>query len=61
MAMRSFIKGKTPDEIKKLSQEQLDLPTSMEDFQTALKKVSKSVSAEDLAKYDKWMKDFGSV
>ena len=61
MAMRRCIQGLTPDQIKQLSQEQLDLPTSMDDFQTALKKVSKSVSADDLAKYEKWMKDFGSV
>ena len=61
MAMRRRIEGLTPDEIKKLSQEQLDLPTSMDDFQTALNKVSKSVSAEDLVKYEKWMKEFGSV
>lgn len=61
MAMRRRIQGLTPDQIKQLSQEQLDLPTSMDDFQTALKKVSKSVSADDLAKYEKWMKDFGSV
>lgn len=61
MAMRRRIQGLSPDEIKKLSQEQLDLPTSMGDFQTALQKVSKSVSSEDLVKYEKWMKDFGSV
>ena len=61
MAMRRRIQGLTPDQIKQLSQEQLDLPTSMDDFQDALKKVSKSVSADDLAKYEKWMKDFGSV
>ena len=61
MAMRRRIQGLTPDQIKQLSQEQLDLPTSMDDFQDALKKVSKSVSADDLTKYEKWMKDFGSV
>ena len=61
MAMRRCIEGKTPSEIKQLSQEELNRPTTMEDFQTALKKVSKSVSADDLAKYEKWMKEFGSV
>ena len=30
----------------------------MDDFYTALKKVSKSVSADDLEKYEKWMKKF---
>ena len=33
----------------------------MDDFYTALKKVSKSISANDLEKYKKWMKEFGSV
>ena len=53
MPMRCHIQGLTLDEIRQLSQEQLDLPTSMDDFQTALKKVSKSVSADDLVKYEK--------
>jgi katanin p60 ATPase-containing subunit A1 len=33
----------------------------MEDFEMAMKKVSKSVSAADLEKYEKWMEEFGSV
>ena len=61
MPMRRHIQGLSLDEIKQLSQEQLDLPTSMDDFQTALKKVSKSVFADDLMKYEKWMTEFGSV
>ena len=61
MAMRRVIEGKRPDEIKNLAKEELNLPTTMEDFLTALKKVSKSVSAVDLEKYEKWMTEFGSV
>ena len=61
MPMRHHIQGLTLDEIRQLSQEQLDLPTSMDDFQTALKKVPKSVSADDLVEYEKWMKEFGSI
>jgi SpoVK/Ycf46/Vps4 family AAA+-type ATPase len=33
----------------------------MEDFAEALKNVNKSVGTEDLLKYDRWMKEFGSV
>ena len=61
MAMRRLIEGKTPDEIKNLAKEQLELPTTNEDFHTALKKCSKSVSASDLEKYVTWMNEFGSV
>ena len=61
MAMRRRIHGLTPDQIKNLKEDELNLPSSMDDFYTALKKVSKSVSADDLEKYDKWMKEFGSV
>ena len=61
MAMRRRIHGLKPDEIKQLKEDELNLPSSMDDFYTALKKVSKSVSADDLEKYEKWMKEFGSV
>ena len=49
------------DDIRKLSKEELDLPTSGADFDEALKKVNKSVSQGDLEKYEKWMTEFGSV
>ena len=61
MAMRRLIEGKRPDEIKNLAKEELELPTTNEDFKDALKKCSKSVSAADLVKYEKWMGEFGSV
>lgn len=38
----------------------MHMPTTMEDFESALKKVSKSVSAADLEKYEKWIEEFGS-
>ena len=60
MAMRRRIAGLTPDEIKNLSKEELDLPVTMKDFSDAIKRVNKSVSAEKLKKYEKWMRDFGS-
>ena len=61
MAMRRLIEGKSPDEIKNLPREELELPTTTDDFLTALKKCSKSVSATDLERYEKWMAEFGSV
>ena len=61
MAMRRLIEGKSPEEIKNLPREDLELPTTSEDFLAALKKCSKSVSAADLERYEKWMAEFGSV
>ncbi|EDV24698.1 uncharacterized protein TRIADDRAFT_25144 [Trichoplax adhaerens] len=61
MAMRRRIQGLTPEQIKQLSKEAIDLPTKMEDFELALSKISKSVSTSDLEKYEKWMSEFGST
>ena len=41
--------------------EKLQSPTTMDDFKQAISKISSSVSKEMLERYDKWMKDFGSV
>ncbi|XP_038134025.1 katanin p60 ATPase-containing subunit A1 [Cyprinodon tularosa] len=60
MAMRRRIEGLTPEEIRNLSRDEMHMPTTMEDFESALKKVSKSVSATDLEKYEKWIEEFGS-
>ena len=61
MAMRRRIAGLAPSEIRKLSKEELHLPTTGADFVESTKKVSKSVSQQDLEKYEKWMKDFGAA
>ncbi|XP_045195303.1 katanin p60 ATPase-containing subunit A1-like isoform X1 [Mercenaria mercenaria] len=61
MSFRRRIKGLTPDEIKRIPKEELNMPTSMEDFLEAKKKVNKSVSKDDLKKYEEWMTEFGSV
>ncbi|KAI5626064.1 katanin p60 ATPase-containing subunit A-like 1 [Silurus asotus] len=55
------IQGLSPEEIRALSKDELQMPVTMEDFEIALKKISKSVSAADLKKYEDWMKEFGSV
>uniref|UniRef100_A0A3P8V313 Katanin p60 ATPase-containing subunit A1 n=1 Tax=Cynoglossus semilaevis TaxID=244447 RepID=A0A3P8V313_CYNSE len=61
MAMRHRIHGLGLEEIQALSKDELQMPVTMEDFTTALKKISKSVSAADLEKYEAWMTEFGSV
>ncbi|KAM6906288.1 katanin p60 ATPase-containing subunit A1 isoform 2-T2 [Lycodopsis pacificus] len=60
MAMRRRIEGLTPEEIRNISRDEMHMPTTMEDFESAMKKVSKSVSATDLEKYEKWIEEFGS-
>lgn len=61
MAMRRRISGLSSDEIKNLSKEELELPVTLNDFNDAIKRVNKSVSAEDLRRYEKWMREFGSL
>ena len=61
MSMRRRIQGLRPDQIRNLAKEELNQPTTSEDFEEAVKKVQKSVSKEDLEKYEKWMAEFGSV
>lgn len=60
MAMRRRIAGLSCEEIRALSKDELELPVSAKDFTEAIQKVNKSVSAEDLIKYEKWMNEFGS-
>lgn len=61
MSMRRKIAGLSCEQIKALSKEELDLPVSAQDFEEAIRKVNKSVSAEDLVKYERWMQEFGST
>uniref|UniRef100_A0A1A8EPG5 Katanin p60 ATPase-containing subunit A1 n=2 Tax=Nothobranchius korthausae TaxID=1143690 RepID=A0A1A8EPG5_9TELE len=61
MAMRRRIQGLSPEEIRALSKDELQMPVTMEDFTLTVKKISKSVSAADLEKYEAWMAEFGSV
>ncbi|XP_063974165.1 katanin p60 ATPase-containing subunit A-like 1 [Diachasmimorpha longicaudata] len=60
MSMRRKIAGLRPDQIRQLPKEELDLPVSSTDFHEAIEKCNKSVSQEDLEKYEKWMSEFGS-
>uniref|UniRef100_A0AAV2JXX1 Uncharacterized protein n=1 Tax=Knipowitschia caucasica TaxID=637954 RepID=A0AAV2JXX1_KNICA len=61
MAMRRRIQGLSPEEIRALPKDELQMPVTMEDFTLTLTKISKSVSAADLEKYEGWMTEFGSV
>lgn len=61
MAMRRAIAGKSADEIRAMGKDKLNLPTSMKDFTDALAKVNKTVSKDDIEKYEKWMEQFGSA
>lgn len=61
MSMRRKIAGLRPDQIKQLPKEELDLPVTMEDFREAIAKCHKSVSIEDVKKFEKWMDEFGST
>lgn len=61
MVMRRRIHGLTPEQIRSLSGEELDLPVTFADFEEAMRKINKSVSPEDLKKYEKWMHEYGST
>ena len=60
MPMRRAIKGRSSDEIRSLNTVVSNLPILMEDFEEALSCVSKSVSAADIKKYEKWIQEFGA-
>ncbi|XP_038120059.1 katanin p60 ATPase-containing subunit A-like 1 isoform X3 [Culex quinquefasciatus] len=60
MAMRRHISGLSPSEIKMIRREEVDLPVTAQDFQDAMKKTRKSVSANDVARYETWMDEYGS-
>ncbi|XP_018787689.1 PREDICTED: katanin p60 ATPase-containing subunit A-like 1 isoform X2 [Bactrocera latifrons] len=60
MSMRRKIAGLTPEQIRQLATEEVDLPVSNKDFTEAISRCNKSVSKADLEKYEKWMNEFGS-
>lgn len=60
MSMRRKIAGLKPEQIRQLATEEVDLPVSTHDFSDAISKCNKSVSKQDLEKYEKWMQEFGS-
>lgn len=60
MSMRRKIAGLKPEQIKQLAKEEVDLPVAEQDFLDAVSKCKKSVSPQDLKKYEEWMMEFGS-
>lgn len=60
MAMRRKIYGRSPDEIKMIKKEEVDLPVTVQDFEEAIAKCKKSVTLEDVSKYEEWITEFGS-
>jgi katanin p60 ATPase-containing subunit A1 len=61
MGMRRKIEGLSIEQIQAMAKEELNLPAKMEDFLQVLKRVSPSVSKNDLEKYEQWMAEFGST
>lgn len=60
MSMRRKITGRSPSEIKQIRREEVDLPVTEQDFQDAVLRTRKSVSVSDVAKFQKWMEEYGS-
>lgn len=61
MSMRRAIKGKSPAEIRGMSKEEMNLPTTVDDLNEALSRVNRSVGAADVEKFKAWMEEFGST
>ena len=61
MSMRKRIRGLTPDQIKNIPKDELEVPATRADFESAISKIQSSVGADDIKKYENWMKEFGSA
>ena len=59
--MRRKIVGKRPEEIRAMSKEEVAAPITMEDMREALKRISPSVSKEDVERHMEWLAEFGST
>lgn len=60
MAMRRQISGRSPAEIKQIRREDVDLPITLQDFQDAMTRTKKSVSVDDVNRFERWMEEYGS-
>ncbi|XP_073834293.1 katanin p60 ATPase-containing subunit A-like 1 isoform X3 [Musca autumnalis] len=60
MPMRRQIFGRTPDEIRQIRREDVDLPITLQDFQDAMQRTKKTVSIDDVNRFEKWMEEYGS-
>ncbi|KAK9862173.1 hypothetical protein WJX84_012398 [Apatococcus fuscideae] len=59
--MRRKIAGKTPDQIRSLSKEDMHEPIQMEDFLQAITRINPSVSKTDIKRHEAWLEEFGSI
>ena len=44
-----------------MKKEEIDTPISMDDFAQATKRISTSVSRDDVVKHEQWLAEFGSA
>eukprot|EP00884_Botryococcus_braunii_P010016 jgi/Botrbrau1/19015/Bobra.0100s0047.1 len=59
--MRRKIAGKTPEQIRELSKDDMHEPVTMDDFVQALHRINPSVSIGDVQRHEKWKCEFGSI
>ncbi|XP_068631226.1 katanin p60 ATPase-containing subunit A1-like [Battus philenor] len=59
MTMRRKIAGKTPDQIRRLKQSELEAPVSKEDLNAAVEKTRRTVSSSDVERYTSWIQRHG--
>lgn len=60
MSIRRKIYGRSPEEIRKLTKSEVDLPVTAADFKEAISKCKRSVNSKDVARYKSWIEEFGS-
>lgn len=60
MGMRRKIVGQTPDQIKNIKRADIDLPVTVQDFNEAIERCRKTVTGQDIEKYQSWIDEFGS-
>ncbi|XP_071445604.1 katanin p60 ATPase-containing subunit A-like 1 isoform X2 [Hetaerina americana] len=60
MSMRRKVEGMTPEEIRNMRREEVELPVTNKDFEEAVTRCRCSVAKEDAAKYEAWVQEFGS-
>ena len=59
--MRRKILGKSPDEIRAMSKDDVADPVTRADFEEALRKISSSVSKDDITRHEGFLTEFGSA
>ncbi len=60
MSMRRIIKNKSPQEIRQLNKDDVEKPVTHEDFVAAFERCTTTVQESDIARHEKWIKQFGS-